>query len=384
MAPSLPPRNGLSGGPATTAVSLSFPGQYGRECRRPRGCPTGSHGLYATVIVLLFVQLAPSSLQAGGRPAAPRDSRRALQLARAAEMDRSAGRAMDAMAKYKEAVDLFPNPRLLHNLAVLYEELGQVAQAVETFQKCLELRPDQETWQAARDGIKRLRAVGRLILQIRPEGALVEIDGHARGRAPMGPSVLSVGSHRLTVGLPGYETFRSQLEIHPVSDSYVELALQPSGVERATPAPFDAAGSIEKESSRTGNRAGAGSLANWGWATLGLGLASLGAGGTLMGLGIADYDVVREAPETDGIRGRDANGNIVLTVVRAAQFRESGERKQTAGYALLGIGSAALLTSAVLFIVEYAGPSRGARPAMAVPQITPAMDGALCTMGGRF
>jgi hypothetical protein len=98
------------------------------------------------------------------------------------------------------------------------------------------------------------------------------------------------------------------------------------------------------------------------------------AGGVLVGLGQAEWDDVTGAegwgtPEVTGISRGDAEAAIA-----------SGETKQTAGWALVGVGAVALGTGIALLLIE---PDPDAAFQL-LPSIAPQANGLSCTLGGTF
>jgi hypothetical protein len=85
---------------------------------------------------------------------------------------------------------------------------------------------------------------GTVVLTIAPEGAVVEIDGDVRGRAPLRAPVsgLAAGEHELLVRLDGYRSVRARIDVRPraVQGYVVELSARSratvAGAER-TAAP---------------------------------------------------------------------------------------------------------------------------------------------------
>ena len=112
------------------------------------------------------------------------------------------------------------------------------------------------------------------------------------------------------------------------------------------------------------------------WVTLGGGVA-LAAGGTVVYLlGASDHNKVSSATNFD------KPGQVVdMTEARANELRDSGTTKKTVGAVLWGVGGAAVVTAAVLFVVQgRAGASEGSVAVGAVPL----PGGAAASLVGRF
>jgi hypothetical protein len=63
--------------------------------------------------------------------------------------------------------------------------------------------------------LQRLRKqIGKLTLEVAPDGAIVRVDGAEERRAPLlEPLVLHEGKHEVEVRHPGYATVRKEVEI---------------------------------------------------------------------------------------------------------------------------------------------------------------------------
>lgn len=91
----------------------------------------------------------------------------------------------------------------------------------EPYQATVRVERGRETRLAAT--LRPIRT-GELVLEARPEGAEVYLDGRLAGRAPLRVS-LEAGLHEVRVLAPGYAEYRAQVEVRPAETLrlYVEL-----------------------------------------------------------------------------------------------------------------------------------------------------------------
>lgn len=95
------------------------------------------------------------------------------------------------------------------------------APGYEPYQATVRVERGRETRLAAT--LRPIRT-GELVLEARPEGAEVYLDGRLAGRAPLRVS-LEAGLHEVRVLAPGYAEYRAQVEVRPAETLrlYVEL-----------------------------------------------------------------------------------------------------------------------------------------------------------------
>ena len=117
------------------------------------------------------------------------------------------------------------------------------------------------------------------------------------------------------------------------------------------------------------------SLRTAAWVTLGVGAATATVGTVFFVLGTSDHNKITGAANYD-----KAGQVVALTESRANDLRDSGTTKKTVGGVLWGMGGAALVTSAVLFIMQRGGSAEGNVAFGA----TPLPGGAAGSIVGRF
>lgn len=67
---------------------------------------------------------------------------------------------------------------------------------------------------------------GSMLVETRPTGATVSIDGRAVGRAPMRVPKLSPGSHRVRLALAGYKTMTTTVVVRAGQQTTVRVSLE--------------------------------------------------------------------------------------------------------------------------------------------------------------
>ena len=301
--------------------------------------------------------------------AAPPDGsaeERAFGLVADAKRMRGDGRFDEAVVKLEEAIRLHPIPVYVLNLARTLEDAGRIPEAVTAYERCLRMEPDPEIRVRARQRWAVLRdrlSSGTLRLRVSPEGAEVLVDGLPRGVAPLEePLRLRAGQHTVEVRLPPrYETSRRDVDVPGGAEVVVDITLE---VVTKTPPPSPPAKGEPWFDS------------TWGWVTFGSGVALLAGGGALAGVAEADREAIRE-----DIRDLSSSS---LSQKDAFERRDRADDMSTAGYVLIGVGGAAVLTSVVLF-ATHDGAGETAAEVEAVgfaPAVLP--DGGGFVVSGRF
>jgi hypothetical protein len=132
---------------------------------------------------------------------------------------------------FEEAHHLFPNPRVLANIAACFDREGRPADAVRTYRRFLEEAEDIEPTvrRGAEREIARLRPIiGELVLAIDPPGAEVHIDDGIGGVAPLAsPLAVAPGQRLLEVRAPGHAPFSRSLDVAAGQQINLSVVLQP-------------------------------------------------------------------------------------------------------------------------------------------------------------
>ncbi|MCU1282290.1 MAG: hypothetical protein JWM53_5836, partial [bacterium] len=165
--------------------------------------------------------------------------------------------------------------------------------------------------------------------------ATVKIDGLVRGATPLTIPV-TPGIHKVHLSRAGFETANATVEVGPGERRDVELTMNKLPDEHP-PIPVV----TETAPKDTGPKA---SYAKYGWILIGVaaGAAAVGAG-----FGIAESQLHGQAVAADPSQTTRGDVN---------SKRDTGSTYAAISYTGIGIGGAALLAAAIVFIVD---PSRG-------------------------
>ena len=276
------------------------------------------------------------------------------------------GRFADALRRFESAFELGHVEALQYHIARCHEELGHTRQAIEAYEAFLGTDAPTKAKAKAEAALGQLRRTkGRLLFDVSPEWAEVWVDGERA--AGSGPLEVAPGDHEVVARADQHHESTTSIRVEPGEEQTVALSLLPKEVQSATtPLPEPV---VEER-----RDAGEIPLSTWGFVTLGVG-AALTAGGTVSYiLGELDH---RDIVNTPGY-GTEA---IVISKTRrqALDLQASGDTKKTVGYALWGIGGAAVVTSVILLVLDEGDET----PALTIaPEAMP--GGGAFTLGGRF
>ena len=235
------------------------------------------------------------------------------------------GRNKDAIEMFLEADRLVKNEAFAYNTAVAYEQMGDTANALAWYREYLRRAldaPDRERIAARIERLEQALArkgVQQVTVLAFPQGATVVLDGAPVGVTPW-TAEIPPGEHQLQLRLPGYAVAKTRfdLDVHHARDVRVDLTLAP----------------VALASDRAPS--GGAQVASWTWASLGVGLAGLGAAlGCELARGNAE-DEAQSAP----------------TQIEAGDAYRGMEDLRTAARVLLGIGAAATVAGGVMLVVD--------------------------------
>ncbi|HVZ35523.1 MAG TPA: PEGA domain-containing protein, partial [Polyangiaceae bacterium] len=120
-----------------------------------------------------------------------------------------AQRNADAIRYFRKAARLVPSPKLIYNIALAYDEMGDGAHALAEYRSFLAQEPDSEhraNVERRIDALERqLTSAGVQLLTVAssPPGALVQVGGESVGVTPWSGE-LSPGVHQVRLVLEGY------------------------------------------------------------------------------------------------------------------------------------------------------------------------------------
>lgn len=147
------------------------------------------------------------------------------QLAQRGDYEAAAG-------EFARAYELSPNSSVLYNLGHAYAASGQPVAAHDAFRNYLRLSAGHIDAERKRQVQQFMEIadghIGTLWLDVKPEKASIEVDGHFLGIAPLSSSVrLKIGTHALVARHPGYETEIVNVTVTPRGESRLSIQLEP-------------------------------------------------------------------------------------------------------------------------------------------------------------
>jgi tetratricopeptide (TPR) repeat protein len=242
-----------------------------------------------------------------------------------------AQRNADAIRYFRKAARLVPSPKLIYNIALAYDEMGDSAHALAEYRSFLAQEPDSEHRANVERRIDALEhqltsaGVQLLTVSSAPPGALVQVGGENVGVTPWSGE-LAPGVHQVRLVLEGYQTRQSEVAIsaeHP-ADVTLELAQLPqeAGTDRAERAHIQPLT----------------------WSLLGIGVGALTAGTV--------FELSRAASSRDAAHAASPTD--------AAEARGAAHAKQMSSLLLLGAGGGFAIAGSVLLVLDLS--QRDAQP----------------------
>ena len=147
----------------------------------------------------------------------------------------------DALARFREAYDLVPSPKIHYNFGLAYRGLGRPAEAIDAFERFLadanDASPDLRA-NAERFRSELARQVGTVVLTCAVEGAEISVDGRSYGvTPPRAPLRLDPGPHQIVVEKAPSAPFTRKVELAVGQRLTVEVVLAQEGEPRETSSP---------------------------------------------------------------------------------------------------------------------------------------------------
>ncbi|MBI2892935.1 MAG: PEGA domain-containing protein [Deltaproteobacteria bacterium] len=133
-----------------------------------------------------------------------------------------------ALAEFDAAYRAKPHPTVLRNIAAAQEALQRFPEAIRTLERYLrdatgrEFSREREAVEAHLAVVRNL--VGRLTIDVVPEGSAIRIDGQVVGSGPLAePVELAYGHHVVEASCDGYDAVREEVDVPPGGQARVEL-----------------------------------------------------------------------------------------------------------------------------------------------------------------
>ena len=139
-----------------------------------------------------------------------------------------------ALADYNAAYKAFPSPKIYFAIALAEKRLGRYLEALRHFETMLaELKevPEELRAEVERHVNELKQNLGVIFFRVKPEGAIIEIDGEAIGAAPLiKPHYVVPGEHEYAISRDGYERLTGTVQVEAGDVREDELALKPRAV----------------------------------------------------------------------------------------------------------------------------------------------------------
>jgi tetratricopeptide (TPR) repeat protein len=238
----------------------------------------------------------------------------------------AARRNAEAIRYFRRAAAIVPSPKLTYNIALAYEELGDVGRAIAEYRDYLRHETEAARAEEVRPKVaeleRELGATGVQLLSVssHPRGAVVKVGGQPVGVTPwIGEPPL--GTHDVSVELAGYESRRARVRLTADRSQALDVTLTP-----------------EPPAELAVNRAPL-QVQPLTWTFLGV-----GAGAVVGGL----------AFELSRAKSSERAGRSD-SPLEAAEARGAADAKQMASLLLLGSGTAFLIGGGVLLALDLTG-----------------------------
>jgi len=326
-----------------------------------------------------------------------------------------------AVRALEKLYELTHDPAVLFKIGGVYQEKGDLASARTYLGRYLTEEKDEAGRARGKAALEAVldRIPGRVVVSTDPKGAVVEIDGVKVGNAPL-TKELKRGPHEVKVHLEGYEPASTIVPLTPGEEAKAALVLRPVKAAQAKPpaTPRAPAPAPAKEAAQAGQPQVAQSQTaqvqtaqtqgaqvppqspatrpaveapqgprpaaketmvkpatrfGWHFVALGAGAALLVTGGVMTGLASRDRDKVSSAHTEEGV--------VAMSKAEAESLASSADTKDKASYVLYGLGAAAVVTGAVLWVLDARSSPSSIKtmPALAVTS-----DGMVFGACGRF
>ncbi|HEX4352695.1 MAG TPA: PEGA domain-containing protein, partial [Polyangiales bacterium] len=295
-------------------------------------------------------QVAPAATQP--LPATnPEPSAEAKERARSAYAEGQSafarGDYAQAKAAFEQAFAAVPNPIVLLSVAESATKLGAIGDAINAFDRYLQLHPDAPD----RTDITAKRAAlaatpAQLSVVTEPAGADVLVDGQPTGKQTPADLQVPPGDHQLKCALTGYESSVEMIQTPPGAKLARRIVLNRTMPPPVAVAPTPA---LPIETAPAPVQVPAAAL----WVTGSIGAAGLIAGTVLGFLALKEHSDFNAKPTT----GSADRGE------RLALFSDVG----------FGVGAMAIITAAVLYSThdESPAPKKDSARLQLMPQFAP-------------
>jgi hypothetical protein len=138
-----------------------------------------------------------------------------------------------ARAHWEQARTDLPNPRIFRLLGLVALELHDPVEAAGMFRRALSaadngnpLTPEQQAEIESSLLPNALQHVGELVIEVRPEGATLSIDGQPVEPVDGGSLLVAPGVHSVSSSHPGFEQAQQRIRVAPGVPRHLVIALE--------------------------------------------------------------------------------------------------------------------------------------------------------------
>ncbi len=188
------------------------------------------------VLGLALMLLSPAARADGAVPDAPAQKPTAEEFARGKKLFETALKLFNegaydvALASFEQSYRVAGRPSALRNVAQCHRNLHHFVEAYDVYDALLarhatELSAADKT--LVTQATDELGTLTGTITVVTSPGASIEVDSHAVGKAPVKPTRVPLGPHRVTVEQEGFLPFATEISIAPGQAARVEATLKP-------------------------------------------------------------------------------------------------------------------------------------------------------------
>ncbi len=304
----------------------------------------------------------------------------------------AAGNYSSAIDKLQQAATYKRTPNIRYNIALCYEKLGKLQQALGEYRIALaDAEAESSGSKVAKESRRAIDALEPRIPTIiitlgeNSAGATITLDGKDLdvGAAAQGVPV-DPGSHVVDAQVAGFAPFHREIDVKEGAHETVDVALEQ---QKAAPEPAAALPAAQNEAppaepetpEPAPSPPGGSTTATVGWIVAGAGVVSLGVSGL--------FYARRSSAISDLEAACGADRQSCPS--SAKDTYDSGKRDTTIANATLGVGVGALVTGLVLVASGHASMSEQARTGTSIGKslrVTSSPPGTWAGLGldGRF
>ncbi len=278
----------------------------------------------------------------------------------------AAGDYASALEKLQKAATYKRTPQIRYNIALCYEKLGRLVQALGEYRIALaDAEADSGSARVAKEIRRAIESLEPRIPTIaiaRGEnsvGARVTLDGKELSASAMADGIaVDPGTHVVEAQMAGFKPFRQEIKVEAGAHEKVEIALErrkePTAAQPSAtpPADNDTLGNPASRPTPAYETSSMSTTTMAGWVLTGVGVASLGASGYFLS------QRSKAISDLEAVCGADKQS----CPASSKETYDKGKRDTLLANVTLGAGAASLITGVVLIISGNASGSESSGP----------------------